>query len=148
MIEPLEAVLNLCKAHTALNNVTGGRIDDRHHYGQDTGDWALDAQSLTLMPTGGLAYIDGHVHVFQIDARCHGDTYFEAGEVYRQLRDLTKRVRRSVATNSGADLALVYYLVIRGNLRRILDEEIRPNGGMPGYQVILEASVAEEAVTV
>lgn len=148
MIEPLEAVLNFCKAHTGLNTITGGRIDDRHHYGQDNGDWALNTQALTLTPIGGTAYIDGHVHVFQIDARCYGDTYYEAGEVYRELRDLSKRVRRSVAVNNAADLALVYFLVFRGNLRRILDEEIRPNGGMPSYQVILEASVAEEAVLV
>lgn len=148
MIEPLEAVLNLAKAHTGLNTITGGRIDDRHHYGQDSGDWALNTQSLTLTPIGGVAYIDGHVHRFQLEARCYGDTYYEAGEVYRQLRDLSKRVRRSVATNDGADLALVYYLVFRGNWRRILDQEIRPNGGMPGYQVILEAAVAEEAVLV
>lgn len=144
MIDPLEAVLNHAKADTALDTVTNSQIDDRHHYGQDGGDWALNSQSLTLTPVGGPAYIDGPVHRFQMDARCYGDTLYEAGAVYRALRDLTKQVRRVVTTGQGD--ALIYYFVFRGDMRRIIDEEIRPNGGLPGYQIIMEAMVAEEAV--
>ncbi|MBX3056928.1 MAG: hypothetical protein KF770_10690 [Anaerolineae bacterium] len=144
MIDAVEAVINLAKNHSGLTAVTGGRIDIRHRYGQDAGDWPLNSRALILSPVGGLDAADPTVQRAAIEARCYGDTYYDAGLVYRELRALCKQTRR--AAHTGASLALVYYLVIRGNLRRMMDDEIRPNGGMPAFQVILETAVAEEPV--
>lgn len=144
MIDAVEAVINLAKNHHGLMVVTDGRIDIRHRYGQDAGDWPLNSRSLVLSPAGGVDAVDPTVQRVAIEARCYGDTYYDAGQVYRELRLLCKQVRR--AAHTGGGLALVYYLVIRGNLRRMMDEEVRPNGGIPVFQVILETAVAEEAV--
>lgn len=144
IVDPVEAVINLAKGHAGLTAVTGGQIDIRHRYGQDAGDWPLNSQALILAPVGGLDATDPTVQRAAIEARCYGDTYYDAGQVFRELRQLCKGVRR--AAHTGGGLALVYYLVIRGNLRRMMDDEIRPNGGMPAFQVILETAVAEEPV--
>jgi hypothetical protein len=145
MIDPLEALLALCKQTAGLNTVTGGRIDDRHHYGQDAGDWPLDAKSLTLMPVGGAADNYLPVQAFQLDAYCYGDTYYEAGEVYRELRKMLPAHRRVVEIDDETN-ALIYFMVVVSQQRRFLDDEARPNGGMPCYLVQLSAEVAEQAV--
>ena len=144
MIDPLEVVLNLAKTTTALASATGGRIDDRHHYGQDTNDWAQNATGLTITPIGGIPIIDLPVSRFQMDARCYGDTFYEAGTVFRELVQMTPAHRRLVTVTEG--VALVYYVVVVGQLRRILDEEVRPNGGMPCYLVQLQAEIANDVV--
>jgi hypothetical protein len=145
-IDPLEAVIKLAIADTALNTATGGRIDNRHHYGQDAGDWALTASSLIIFPAAGLPQLDLPVQAGQYLANCYGDTYFEAGKVFKKLQDFCRHnERRTVTTLAGK--ALVYFVILRGQPRQFLDEEARPNGGMPAYQVILEAQVAEEIVT-
>lgn len=144
-IDPLEAVIKLAKADTALNTVTGGRIDNRHHYGQDAGDWAQNAQSLVMFPAGGLPDLYQAAQRIQLEARCYGDTFFEAGAVLAKLVDFTRiDYRRTVTTSAGK--ALVYFVILRGQPRQFLDEEIRPVGGMPAYQVILEALAAEQVV--
>jgi hypothetical protein len=144
-IDPLEAVIKLAIADSALDTITGGRIDNRHHYGQDSGDWAQNAKSLIIQPAGGLPQLDLPIQRLQLEARCYGDTYYEAGKVYKKLADFTRQnQRRTVTTADGK--ALVYFVIIRGQPRQFLDEEARPNGGMPAYQVILEAQIAEEIV--
>lgn len=144
--DPLEALLNLCKSHTVLNTITGGRIDNQHHYGQDTGDWAHNVNSLILTPTGGAAQLYDRVHKGQYEARCYGDTPYDAGQVAKALAALTRPSQRyRIAVTEG--FALIYYFVPRGQPRLDYDEEIRPNGGMPFYSLQLEAEVSELTVT-
>jgi hypothetical protein len=145
MIDPLEAVIRLCKETSGLNTITGGRIDDRHHYGQDSGDWAQNDKALTLMPVGGPSDNYLQVQAFQMDAYCYGDTFYEAGRVFKELRLMTPAHRRVVAIDAETN-ALIYFVVIVSQLRRFLDDEARPNGGMPCYLVQLSAEVAEQAV--
>ena len=144
-IDALEAVIKLAKADSALNTITGGRIDNRHHYGQDSGDWAQNAQSLVVFPSGGLPQLYLEAQRTQFEARCYGDTYFEAGQVLNKLVDFTRHnARRTVTITAGK--ALVYFVIVRGQPRQFMDEDVRPLGGMPAYQVILEAQVAEQIV--
>lgn len=144
-IDPLEAVIKLASADSALNTATGGRIDDRHHYGQDSGDWALDAASLVFMPSSGLPMLYTARQRLQLEARCYGDTFYAAGGVFRKLVDFTRHnERRTVAVTGGT--ALVYFVIMRGQPRQFVDEEARPNGGMPYYETLLEALVAESLV--
>lgn len=143
-IDPLEAVIKLAQADSGLATATGGRIDDRHHYGQDTGDWSQTAASLILFPVGGAPRHTVQAQRFQLEAWCYGDTYHDAGAVYRALIGFTNPDhRRTVTTSAGK--ALVYYVVPTGQPRQVLDPEPRP-AGMPAYQVILEALVAEQIV--
>lgn len=145
-INPLEAVIKLALADSALATATGSRIDSRNRYGQDTGDWALDAASLVVFPAAGQPYLDeAGVQNLQLEARCYADTYFEAGQVLAKLVDFTRHnERRTVTTSTGK--ALVYYVTMNQQPRQIIDEEARPNGGMPAYQVFLMARVAEQIV--
>lgn len=145
-VDPLEAVLNLCKAHTALNTITGGRIDNQHHYGQDSGEWAQNANSMILTPTGGPPELYTQTWKLQLEARCYGDTPYDAGQVAKALTALTRPSQRyRIAVTEG--FALIYYFVPRGQLRLDFDEEVRPLGGMPFYSLQLEAEVAELTVT-
>lgn len=144
-IDPVEAVIKLARADSALSTATGGRIDNRHRYGQDAGDWALGASSLVIFPSTGTPRLDLNLQGIQLEARCYGDTYFAAGAVYQKLVDFTRHnERRTVTTSAGK--ALVYYVVVRTQPRQVMDEEARPSGGMPLYQVFLEALVAEQVV--
>lgn len=144
IVDPLEAIIGAMKAHAALNSITGGRIDDRHHYGQESGDWAQNARGLTVGFIGGAADLYLPTQKTQLEARCYGDTYYEAGKVYRELVAFCRNTRQRVTVTEG--LALIYYCVIRGQPRRFMDDEIRPNGGMPCYLLQMEADVAEETV--
>lgn len=145
-IDPLEALLNLAKADSGLNDATTGQIDNRHRYGQDTGDWELNSPSLIFTPTGGPSQLYVEVQKVQLEARCYGDTPYDAGLIARKLVDFARvNQRRTVQVTEGK--ALVYYAVIRGQTRLDFDEEIRPNGGMPFYSVQLEAEVSELTVT-
>lgn len=145
-VDPLEAILNLCKNDSGLYDITSGQIDNQHHYGQDAGDWALDSNALVLTPTGGPPQLYVQVQKVQLEARCYGNTPYDAGKVYRYLQAVTRSdQRRTVQVTEGT--ALVYYFVPRGQMRLDYDEEVRPLGGMPFYSVQLEAEVAELTVT-
>lgn len=144
-VDPLEAIINLMKADTALNTVTGGRIDVRHHYGQREGDWEQTLQSLTLLPIGGTPNVDDFWSQLQLGARCYGDTPFQAWAVCKKLWDFTRRERRTVTVTQGK--ALINYVVPIAEARFILDEDARPEGGMPAYLVNLEIQVSELTVT-
>lgn len=144
-VDPVEAVIALMKADTALNTITGGRIDQRHHYGQGSGQWSQTAQALTVQPIGGLSNLDDYWQEIQLQARCYGDSPYQAGQVYKKLVDFTRRERRTVTVTEG--LALINYVVPLAEARFILDEDARPEGGMPVYLVNLQAQVSEITVT-
>lgn len=145
-VDPYEAVLELAQADTGLIAVVSTRIDMQHRYGQDTDDWDLDARSLTLTPVGGAPEWDDQVQRIQIEARCYGDTPADAGDVYRALVGFCRaKEGEKIAVTGGS--ALIYFVLPVSAPRLILENEIRPQGGMPYYLVLLQAEVAELLVT-
>ena len=143
-VDPIEALVALAKADTALNTITGGRVDDRHRYGQRNGDWSQTDKALTFQAIGGPSLLDDFWQRIQVQARCYGDTPYQAGQVYKKLVDFTRRNRRTVTVTEGK--ALINYVIPLAEARFILDEDARPEGGMPAYLVNLEALVSELTV--
>lgn len=144
-VDPLEAVIKLMLADTNLLAVTGGRIDIRHHYGQRAGDWPQTAQSLILIPIGGTPIVDDFWSNMQLVAYCYGDTPYQAWQVCKRLWAFTRRERRTVTVTEGK--ALINYVVPLSEARFLLDDDARPEGGMPAYLVTLEIQVSEITVT-
>jgi hypothetical protein len=132
------------KAHNGLNTVTGGRIDNRHHFNQTSG-WAQTDRALTIQPIGGPSLLDDYWQQVQLQARCYGDTPYQAGQVYKKLIDFTRQERRTVTVTEGK--ALINYIVPLAEARLILDEDARPEGGMPAYLVNLDTQISELTVT-
>lgn len=148
-IDPYEAIVLVARANSSLSTLLGTQIDIWHRYGQDSGDWVLGSQSLIFVPSGGDAERDVNVSNPILNARCYGDTPFECGQVWKALNDFVfNQPKRTVVTSNGK--ALVYYVlpVEGGGMPTLLfDEDIRPNGGMPFYEVALQASVSNLIVT-
>ena len=147
-VDALDALIHLALADSGLSSLLSNRIADRHRYGQDTGDWPQDAQALTLSPVpGAVPDVDCGTQVMQVDARCYGDTFFAAGEVYKKLVDFTRHDARRVVTVPDVGEALIYNVTLNGTPRKEMLDEVRPNGGMPAFIVNLICRVAEQTVT-
>lgn len=143
MVDPYEAVIALAKDDPDLYAICSGQIAMEHKYGQDTGEWDQESNSLIFRPIGGLPDIYIGMQRVQIEAYCYGDTPHDCSEVYDKLIAFTRQPRRTVGVTEG--IALVHYVLTRANARLINDEEIRPHG-MPVYLVLIEAAVAEDLV--
>jgi len=142
-VDPFEALVTLAQQNSGLADETGGRIDVMHHYGQDAGDWPLDAKSLVLTPVSGVPPIlDDTVQRVGLEARCYGDTPFDAGRVYMRLVDWLRTAERVTVDVTGGT-ALVYYVIQTSSQRLALDDEVRPGGGMPFYGIPLRAEISE-----
>lgn len=152
-IDPYEALITLALADSGLTSLVSTRIDVWHHYGQDSGDWGQTAQSLVLRPFDGEFHTDDQADTAWcrplIEARCYGDSPYDCGQVWQKLMSLCSRAyRQTVTVNS--QTALINYFLPQpgGGMPRLgFDEDVRPNGGMPFYSVILAAEVSAESVT-
>lgn len=145
-VDALEVIIAAMKADAAVNAAAGGRIDDRHRYGQNSGDWSQSAAALTISPAAGLPLLsDNGAWRGVYSALCFGDTPYDAGVVLKALKTFTDtNARRVIAVTEGN--ALLYYAVLRGAARLVLIDDVRPDGGMPAYQVLIEALVADQTV--
>lgn len=149
-IDPYEAIITLALANADLAAECGTQMDIWHHYGQDVGDWSLSSKSLVVVPAGGELDVDVPFSRPLFEVRCYGDSPFDCGQVWRALVAFTveHNERRTVAVTEGT--ALVQYIlpqVGQGMPRLLFDEDIRPNGGMPFYSVLMRAEVANQTVT-
>lgn len=148
-IDPYEALIVLARANSSITSIVGNRVDIWHRYGQDSGDWGLDSQSLIFVPSGGEAERDLNISNPILNARCYGDTPFECGKVWKALNDfMFDQPRRTVVTSNGK--ALIYYVLPvagAGMPTLLFDEDIRANGGMPFYEVPVVASISNRIVT-
>ena len=148
-IDPIEAVIELARTDTTLIAEVSTQIDVWHRYGQDSGDWPLNSKSLVFVPSGGEQ--DRHNPwarpVFAV--RCYGDSPFDCGQVWKALNDFTfNQPRRNVTTGDGKALISYVLPVPGGGMPTLLfDEDVRPNGGMPFYQVEIVAEVSNVIVT-
>ena len=155
-VDPYEAIINLARVNPSIASVcsvfdaeTGvflrHQVDMRHHYGQDAGDWELDSQGLTFTPSGGSPELTVRVHAITLEARCYGDTTKEAFEVYRAVMEFCRvNGQRVIPVTDGN--ALVYWVKPLTGPRLIIEDEVRPSGGMPCWAVQLKAEVSEELV--
>lgn len=161
-VDPYEAVITLARREPSIkalcdvsHSVTGAylrtQVDMRHCYGQDdhdlaTGDWRQDSQGLTFTPVGGSPQLDVRVEAVAFEARCYGDTPNEAWAVYRALMEMTRYNERRVVPITAGN-ALVYWVRPLGGPRLVVEDEIRPSGGMPCWAVQLKAEVSGELVS-
>lgn len=149
-IDPFEALIKLALLDYGLTNIVGERVDIWHHYGQDFGDWSLSSQSLIFVPAGGPTTPGSIVETVQVEARCYGDSPADCGALWMALRRWSSGHneylggRREVETSWGA--ALVYNVIPLTQPRLLFDEDIKPNGGMPFFSILLETSIANAAV--
>jgi hypothetical protein len=149
-IDPYEALVALAAADAGLVAQCGAQIDIWHHYGQDVGDWPLTSKSLVFVPTGGELDADSPFARPSFEVRCYGDSPYDCGQVWRALVAWTveHNERRTVTVTEGKALVqFVLPLPGEGMPRLLFDEDIRPNGGMPYYSVLMRAEVANQVVT-
>lgn len=149
-IDPYEALVALALADSDIAAQVGTQVDIWHHYGQDAGDWPLTSKSLVFVPSGGEMDRDNPWFVPLFEVRCYGDSPFDCGQVWRALVAWTveHNERRTVTVTEGK--ALVQYILPQpgqGMPRLLFDEDVRPNGGMPFYSVLMQAEVANQTVT-
>ena len=153
-VDPYEAVINLARANDSVKAVCDvfedgvylrTQVDMRHGYGQDDGDWELDSQALTFTPLGGVPDLDLRVQAVSMEARCYGDTTNEAWAVFKALMEMC-RVNGQRTVDITAGRALVYWVRPTTGPRLMVEDEIRPSGGMPCWVVQLKAEVSEELV--
>lgn len=144
-VDPYEAVIKLAQGDIDLATLTGNRIAQQHKYGQDAGEWALNAASLVFRPVAGLPELYVEWQRVQLEAICYADTPYKCGEIHRALIAWTRQPRRVVTVSDG--LALVYYVLPRANARLLMDADIRP-AGMPGYLTLIEAAVNENVINI
>lgn len=143
-VDPFEAVIALAQRDGDLRHETNeGQIDLWHHYGQDENDWPLNSKSLTLTPVPGVPpQLHDRVQRLAFEARCYGNTPYDAGQVYMKLGHWLRTAERQVVEVTGGK-ALVYYVVPTTSPRFGMEEKLRPGGGMPYYAVPLKAEVSE-----
>ena len=142
-IDPLDAVIQLALTDAGLAGEVGSRISDRHHYGQDAGDWPQNEKALTVSPAGGVPDLDNEAQRPLLDFRCYGDTFEEAGVLYKKWVAWVRSVwRETVAVES--QTALVYQIRPTTEPARGLDDTARAGGGgMPFLAVTAAALVSE-----
>lgn len=146
-VDPFEAVIALAQRDSDLRHETNGQIDLWHRYGQDANDWPLNSKAFTLTPTTGVPpQLNDEVQRLGFEARCYGNTPFDAGQVYKKFVDWVRKAERQVVEVTGGK-ALVYYVVPTTSPRFGLEEKLRPGGGMPYYAISLKAEISELFVT-
>ena len=140
MIDPVEALISLALTDAGLAALVGDRISLRHKFGAGQGDWPLGSKALTFRWDSGNAdpYIE--VQTPRIEARCYGESFYEAGKVYQALVAWSRSVDRlQVETANG--MALVYYALMDSAPGMFID----PDLGAETLLVFMEAAVAEPA---
>jgi len=142
-VDPFEVVVIHAQLDGDLSFETGGQIDLWHRYGQDADDWPLNSKAFILTPTPGVEpELDDEVQRVGFEARCYGDSPADCGQVYMKvIKWLRTTERRTIEVTGGK--ALLYYVLPLSSPRFGLDDDIRPNGGMPFYAIPLRAEVSE-----
>src|SRR5947207_1477171 len=100
MIDPLAAIIALLAANADLNVLIAGRVAEKHKYALPETDvlrWPNGSKALTIQYAGGgTPDLDTPRQGVMLDARCYGESEYEAGKVYRALIAATRRYERTV----------------------------------------------------
>ncbi len=145
MIDPLAAIIALLYANANLNALTAGRIAAKHKFALPETDplrWVNPSKALqvTLAP-GADVDLDSARQLPRLEARCYGESEFEAAKVYQALVEATRTDDRAVI-DTGAGKALIYWLLMDGSASFLFDAELEIDTVMAP----LRAAVAEDAV--
>lgn len=145
MIDVLEATIALVRSDQIASDLVGGRIANRHRYGDDGSQqrWEMGQPAITVRQNGAGAP-DLYIPVVraELEIRCYGGSPNEAMQIWLRLCDLARlSIRTTVQTANG--LALVYHFIARNAAMQIVDEEI----GMDAAVGLFEVMVYREAVT-
>lgn len=153
-VDPYEAIVLLALTDSDLQGEVSNRIDVWHHYGQEANNWNAAAgeadKSLVFVPSGGELNLDVGFSKPTFEARCYADTPFECGEIWKALVAFTveHNEARTVSVTQGT--ALVKFVLPasgQGMPGLRFDEDVRPNGGLPFYSILLQAEVSNLTVT-
>jgi len=144
VIDALEVVIALLRSDQITSDLAGGRIANKHRYGDDGTDqrWPMGQPAITVRQDGGGAP-DLYVPVVKVglEIRCYGGSQNEAMQIWLRLCDLARLSCRVVVQTANGQ-ALLYYLVARNAATQIVDEEI----GMDAAVGLFEAMVYREAL--
>ncbi len=145
MIDPLAACIALLYADADLNLLTSQRIAAKHKFALPETDplrWPNPSKALQLtLSPGGEVDLDAPRQLVRLEARCYGESEFEASKVARALIDATRTYDRTVI-DTGDGRALIYWLLMDGSPSFAFDADL----GIDTVVAPLRATVAEDAV--
>ena len=145
MIDPLAAIIALLVSDADLALLIEGRVAEKHKYALPETDvlrWPNPSKALTVQDAGGgTTDLDTPRQLPMLDARCYGESEYEAKRVYRALISITRQYERAVV-ETGDGKALIYYLLPNGQPRADYDAALE----IDSLIVPLRAAVAEESV--
>lgn len=146
MIDPLAAVMSRVASDADLNLLTSGRIAAKHKYAlpaTDSTRWPTPSKALVLSyGSGSDVDRDTGRQLPRIEARCYGESEYEAGRVYRAVIAITRRDDRVTAV-TGDGTALIYWLLADGPPSIAFDVDVQ----LDMVLVALVAAVAEDPIT-
>jgi hypothetical protein len=141
VIDAVEALIALALTDPGLQEQVGDRIALRQKFGKEPGDWPVASKALTLRWDGGEPDLYIEVQKPRVEVRCYGQTFYEAGQVYRALVAWTRALdRRAVQTSQGQ--ALVFFVLMSSAPSMFVD----PDTSGEVMLAFLECSVAEPAI--
>lgn len=145
MIDPLAAIIALLFADADLNLLTSQRIAAKHKFALPSTDplrWPTPSKALqiTLSP-GTQVDLDTGRQLPRLEARCYGESEFEAAKVYKAIVDASRTYDRAVV-DTGDGKALIYWLLMDGSPSFLFDPDLQ----IDTVVAPLRAAVAEDAV--
>lgn len=130
MIDPIEAVLNILKADSALMNVTAERVAVQHKFALDDNAqgqaWPTPSKALTITSLGDIADTSSSNHpVFRgkVTVNCFAESGVEARLVWNAIEETLSLQQRRVVSTSNGD-ALVYFCHLDGAPTAAFDQEL------------------------
>ncbi len=145
MIDPLAACIALLFADADLNLLTAGRIAVKHKFAlpeSDLSRWPTPSKALQVTEApGGEIDLDAPRQLLRLEARCYGESEFEAMRVYKALISASRMDDRAVI-DTGDGRALIYWLLMDGSPSFAFDPDLE----IDTVVAPLRAAVAEDAV--
>ena len=140
MVDPLEAVLEYLRANADLRDLVDDRIASKHQFGSG---WAIPCKALQIQYDGGAADIYTPRQVLRLEARCYGESQYEAARVYAALAAATRVAGRETAMTTGGR-ALLYWLALDSGPVAFRDPDVEVDAVL----VFLKTAVAENDVPI
>jgi len=150
-VDGLEAVITIMRSYGVFQDLVGGRIDIKHHYGQDSEDWSLDDQSIVLTQVQDEAEVYLDYQPLRIQVRCYagngGD--YEAMALYRAVLQFCNNYgdHRTVVEVANGN-ALVYYILPVTAPRFGVDSELTESTQMNYSEFTIKAQVSNKLVAI
>lgn len=141
ILDPLEAVIKYLLADAELTALVGGRIAERHEYGEDEGGWTLPETGIQIQLDSGTPQVDLPIQQLRLEVSIFSGAVEDAVKVYRRIVQLTRDTGRVVVSTTDGK-AVMYWMVISSAPSQLYDADL----DVPYILFFLEAVTAEEAV--